>query len=292
MTVTSNPTPLITVAMVVRNAELTISRAIGSILQQTYPHFELVIIDDGSTDATAARIASFVDPRIKRIVGGASQGLAGRLNEIAAIANGTLIARMDGDDFCYPDRFERQVAFLRLNPDVDLVGTSAMAFSPTNRPLGTFRLPTTHEEICAHPATGFAIPHPTWMSRTTWFQRFPYSQAVRRGQDQLKLLSSYRQSRFANLPEPLLGYRQDKPKISHITQSRLPYLRAIAHDAMRSRDPFLLTRAAIQQLGRTAVGVAALTMGGAEQLLARRFEPATPAELNRFYAVAATLADY
>jgi glycosyltransferase involved in cell wall biosynthesis len=129
--------------MPVRNAERTIIRAIKSVLAQTYPHFELVIIDDGSTDTTATRIASVTDPRIKLIVDGGSLGLAARLNEIAAVARGSLIARMDGDDFSYPDRFERQVAFLNANPAIDLVGTSAIAFRPTGEPLGTFYLPIT-----------------------------------------------------------------------------------------------------------------------------------------------------
>ncbi|MFW1485306.1 hypothetical protein ACEV9B_24160, partial [Vibrio parahaemolyticus] len=68
-------------------------------------------------------------------------------------------------------------------------------------------------------------------------------------------------SRFANLPEPLLGYRQDIPKVAHITQSRLPYLRAFATDAARHGNWTAIPAAAIQQIGRTAVAVAELSLG-------------------------------
>jgi hypothetical protein len=129
------------------------------------------------------------------------------------------------------------------------------------------------------------------LGRTLWFQNFPYCETARRGQDQLKLFSSYRKSRFANLPEPLLGYSQDIPQINHITQSRMPYLNAVAGDALRSGNLPLLAQAAIQQIGRAAIGMAAIHLGRGERLLARRFHPATTAELTTFYAVAATLSE-
>ena len=286
---TAGAAPLVTVAMSVRDNAGTIARAIRSVLTQTYPHFELVIVDDGSRDDTAAKIAAFDDPRIALISDGETKGLAERLNQIGINARGTLIARMDGDDFSYPQRFERQVAFLQANPDIDLVGTSAIAFRSSGEPLGAFQVVASHDAICARPDIGFAIPHPTWMGRTAWFQRFPYSQAIKRGQDQAKLLSSYKTSRFANLPEPLLGYRQDIPQISQITQSRLPYFNALARHAAQHGDWRLIARGAIQQLGRTAVGVATLSTGGGERLLARRFRLATQDELAHFHAVIATL---
>ena len=286
---TAGAAPLVTVAMSVRDNAGTIARAIRSVLAQTYPQFELVIVDDGSKDDTAAKIAGFDDPRITLISDGETKGLAARVNQIVASARGTLIARMDGDDFSYPQRFERQVAFLQANPDTDLVGTSAIAFRSSGETLGAFEVAASHDAICARPDIGFAIPHPTWMGRTAWFQRFPYSCEIKRGQDQAKLLSSYKTSRFANLPEPLLGYRQEIPKISHITQSRLPYLKALARHAAQHGDWPLIARGAIQQLGRAAVGVATLSLGGGERLLARRFRRATPDELARFHAVSAKL---
>lgn len=277
--------PLVSVAMSVRNNADTVGLAIRSVLAQTYPHFELVIVDDGSRDRTAAEIARFPDPRIRIIADGETRGLARRLNQIAKGARGLLIARMDGDDFSYPDRFAKQVAFLTTNPDIDVVGSSAIAFQPSGAALGAFRVEATHEQICARPEIGFGMPHPTWMGRTSWFQRFPYNERIARGQDQSKLLSAYRESRFANLTEPLLGYRQDIPKVAHLTQSRLPYLAALARHAAQQGNWRVLARGALQQLGRTAFGVASIALGGGEGLISRRYRPATPQEIERFCAV-------
>jgi glycosyltransferase involved in cell wall biosynthesis len=282
-------TPFVTVAMSVCNNAETVGLAIRSVLAQTYPHFELLIVDDGSQDGTAVEIARFTDPRMRVISDGTTRGLARRLNQIAGWAKGSLIARMDGDDFSYPDRFARQVAFLAENPGIDVLGCSAIAFRPSGDVLGAFRVETAHEAICARPDIGFGMPHPTWMGRTAWFRRFPYNEAISRGQDQSKLLSAFRESRFANLTEPLLGYRQDVPKVSHLTQSRLPYLAALSRHAYDRGDWGLIARGAMQQLGRTAYGAAALAAGEGEGLISRRFRPATLQELERFRAVRVTL---
>ncbi len=288
------PGPLITVAMSVHNNAGTVGAAIRSILAQSYRNFEFVIVDDGSSDETVRVIASFGDARIRLIQDGLCLGLAARLNQIVDGARGTYIARMDGDDFSYPDRFARQVAFLEAYPNADLLGASAIAFRSTGVILGAFSVPTTHEAIVARPDIGFPIPHPTWMGRTRWFRRVPYSQTLKRGQDQAKLLATFATSRFANLPEPLLGYRQDIPKISHITQSRLPYLRAVARMATQTGEWGLISRAAVQQVGRTAVTVAELGLGRGERMLARRFRSITDEERVRFIGVrdgAISLAD-
>ena len=277
--------PLVTVAMSVRNNGQTVGVAIRSILAQTYGNFEFVIVDDGSSDDTARVITGFGDARIRVIHDGRSLGLAARLNQIVDEARGTYIARMDGDDFSYPDRFARQVAFLEANPAIDLLGTSAVAFSSSGEVLGAFTVSTKHEAIVARPDIGFAVAHPTWMGRTSWFRRVPYSQTLKRGQDQVKLLATFATSRFANLAEPLLGYRQDLPRINHITQSRLPYLRAVVQQAARAGDWGLAGRAMVQQLGRTAVTVTELAIGRGERMLDRRFRPVTSEELTRFFYV-------
>ncbi len=277
--------PLITVAMSVRDNAATVGTAIRSVLEQTYPHFEFIVVNDGSVDATAAEIAKFTDPRLRTIFHATSAGLAARLNEIVALARGTFIARMDGDDFSYPERFERQLAFLQTHPDVDLVGAGAIAFRSSGTPIGAFRLETQHDAICNRPEAGFGLPHPTWFGRTSWFRRFPYRTDVGRAEDQSALLDAYRTSRFANLPEPLLGYRQDIPKFHHITHSRLPYLRAITRQAAQMGDFGLASRSVVQQLGRTAITVSELALGRGERMLARRFREITSEERTRFHAV-------
>ncbi|MFN3314947.1 MAG: glycosyltransferase family 2 protein, partial [Hyphomonas sp.] len=116
---------LISVVLPAYNAGPYIDAAIGSILSQTYPHFELIVIDDGSTDDTLARIEAFAarDSRI-RVVSRENRGLIATLNEGIGLAKGDLIARMDADDIAYPERFRRQVAAFEADPGLCLCGTA------------------------------------------------------------------------------------------------------------------------------------------------------------------------
>src|SRR5476651_2363164 len=102
--------PTITVLMPAYNAERFIGEAIASVLQQTYTDFELVIVNDGSTDSTFDIITTFNDPRIV-VVNQENMGVAAALNTGLKHAKGTYIARFDADDVCYSQRLEKQVKF-------------------------------------------------------------------------------------------------------------------------------------------------------------------------------------
>src|SRR5579871_2414525 len=98
--------PLVSVGMPVRNNERTLARAIASILGQTHPQLELILIDDGSSDGTLRVAQSFSDSRIRLFSDGQSLGLSTRLNQAIDVSGGRYFARMDGDDVSYPERFE------------------------------------------------------------------------------------------------------------------------------------------------------------------------------------------
>src|SRR6185503_5418632 len=156
------------------DAERTLERALASLLAQTHRNWELVLIDDGSRDASVRIAGRLRDERIRVSADGARKGLAARLNEAVAAARGAYIARMDADDVSYPERFERQLAFLEQHKDVDLLGAGAVVFAGEGVPLGLFRVQPAHAEICARPWAGFYLPHPTWMGRAAWFRAHPY----------------------------------------------------------------------------------------------------------------------
>jgi glycosyltransferase involved in cell wall biosynthesis len=118
-------TPLITVLMPAYNAEKYISEAIRSVLDQTFTEFELLIINDGSTDATEQIINTFNDPRI-RFINQTNQGIAAALNIGLLNARAGLIARFDADDICLSQRLEKQFTFLNAHPDYVLTGTDAV----------------------------------------------------------------------------------------------------------------------------------------------------------------------
>ena len=106
----------VSIAMPVRDCASTVGAAIRSIVHQTIDDWDLILIDDGSTDSTLARIRSFSDDRIRVHSDGLSLGLAARLNQAIELAGGDYLARMDGDDIAYPERLERQIAVLKALP--------------------------------------------------------------------------------------------------------------------------------------------------------------------------------
>lgn len=114
----------ITVLMSAYNAEAFIAEAIESVLEQSFPHFEFIIVNDGSTDGTEGIIRSFNDPRI-RLISQENGGIAAALNAGLALARAPLVARFDADDICYPQRLERQYRFMEAHPQVLLLGSAA-----------------------------------------------------------------------------------------------------------------------------------------------------------------------
>lgn len=200
--------PLVSIMMPVYNPGPYFRLAVLSILQQTYQRWELLIVDDGTTDGAFETIADVKDARVRILRDGKNFGLARRLNQLIEIAEGDFIARMDADDVAYRHRLAKQVEYLLQNPATDLVATRAITIDSSNHFLGTYPFRETHQEICSHPWLGFYLPHPTWMARAGWFKRYQYAvPAPYLCEDQELLLRSYRNSHFAVLPEVLFAYR-------------------------------------------------------------------------------------
>ena len=122
---------LVSVIMGVYNAEDTIEAAIQSLVDQTYPEWELVVCDDGSKDGsfeTLTRITRSLTKRVVVLRNDENRRLSATLNRCLSHATGKYIARMDADDLCSPERLEAQVAYLQAHPDVHLVGTAMERF--------------------------------------------------------------------------------------------------------------------------------------------------------------------
>lgn len=204
----SGPAPKITVAMPVFNGGQHLRLSVLSIVGQTFRDWELLIIDDGSTDTAFEDLADIRDSRIRILRDGSNKGLAARLNEAIDLARGQYFARMDHDDVSYPERFACQVELLEDNLDLDVVSVRAIIISDDNKLIGNFPGPLTHGEICAKPWLGFYFPHPTWMGHTTWFRAHRYaSPGPYFCEDQELLLRSYDKSQFATVDQILFAYR-------------------------------------------------------------------------------------
>jgi glycosyltransferase involved in cell wall biosynthesis len=114
---------LVSVVMATYNGERFIGAAIDSILAQTHSNFELIVVDDASTDATSGILAAFTDPRLRVIHSPANNGVARARNRGFDCARGDYIALLDHDDLSHPTRLARQVEYLETHPGIVLVGT-------------------------------------------------------------------------------------------------------------------------------------------------------------------------
>ncbi|SPE21303.1 Glycosyl transferase, family 2 [Burkholderiales bacterium] len=275
--------PLVTVLVPARNAQRTIALALRSIIVQTYAHWELLVLDDGSSDATVAIVHGLADPRVRVLGDGAWLGLAARLNQGIDAARGTLLARLDADDVAFPERLAQQVQFLQAHPEVDLVGASAVVFGDDGQAYGRFPAPVTHGEICRRPWSGFYLPHPTWMGRIEWFRRFRYRpEQDRAAQDQDLLLRSFRVSTFANLPQTLIGYRQHELSWRKFARGRVQWVRAALREARLRRNWGAMITVPTVQLAKAALETAAIASGLGRRLLRHRARPLPAQEQERW----------
>lgn len=200
--------PLVTVAMPVFNAGAFLIEAVNSIINQTYQHWELILIDDGSNDGSLDKVREIQDSRIVIISDGINMGLAPRLNQAIDLARGVYFARMDGDDISLATRLEEQVKFLTENPHVDLLATKVKTIDFQGNVIGELPFAASHQEICSRPWRSFYMPHPSWMGKLEWFKKYKYAKpAPYFCEDQELLIRSYVFSHFACLSQCLLHYR-------------------------------------------------------------------------------------
>lgn len=201
--------PLLSVILPVYNNERTVLAAVQSILAQSFTDFELIVINDGSTDGTLNVLNSIYDVRLRVVGDSKNLGLPRRLNEALALCHGKYVARMDADDLSFLDRFQKQIDYLEMHPGIDVVAGRAVVFDDQHRIVGLLPFAEYHSEITAHPWNNFPMPHPTWMGRRDWFLKYGYAlPEIWRAEDQDLLLRSYQSSRFACIPDLVLCYRQ------------------------------------------------------------------------------------
>jgi glycosyltransferase involved in cell wall biosynthesis len=190
---------LVTIAIPFLNGSLTIRGAIQSVFAQTCDRWELLLVDDGSTDDSLLLARSVQDPRVRVISDGVNRGLVYRLNQATDLAQGELFARMDADDLMHPERLAMQVAYLQGHPEIDLVGSSVYTIDLAGTPVG-FRVP--------HGILGGGLVHPTVTGRTAWFRSHPYDASYPRSEDTELWFRTQRNGKVTVLPEPLLFYRE------------------------------------------------------------------------------------
>lgn len=204
--------PLVSVLLPVYNAADYVEQAVRSILSQTLRDFELIVIDDGSTDGSGELLTELArqDARI-RLVRRPNTGIVGALNEALALARADLVARMDADDIAWPDRLHKQAAYLAQHPACVAVGSAILVIDPLGDPIKEPTQALSHEDIDAQLLSGYgwALVHPAAMMRRQAVLAIGgYRTQYNKVEDLDLFLRLAEQGRLANLPDVLLSFRQ------------------------------------------------------------------------------------
>lgn len=197
----------VTIGIPFLNARRFLATAVRSVFAQTHQDWELVLVDDGSSDGSLDVVRRLDDPRVRLVRDGGHRGLCARLNQVAAMARGDYLARMDADDVMHPERIERQLALLGADPGLDVVDTATFTVDDDLAPLGVRGdrpLDCRPEAVLRD---GLLI-HPTVTGRAEWFRRNPYDGAFVRAEDRELWMRTCATTRFARLEEPLFFYRE------------------------------------------------------------------------------------
>jgi glycosyltransferase involved in cell wall biosynthesis len=221
----------ISVVMSCYNASRWLHEAIDSVLSQTFEDFEFLIVDDGSSDETWNIIQSFRD-KDQRIVpiSKKNTGLADSLNIGIALAKGSWIARLDADDLCEPTRLEKQLDYVRHNPEVVLLGTGFVEIDEQGRILKRHNYPPGHHKLVRNlERLERFFPHSSAFYRVDMArQAGGYNLRIRRAEDCRLWLELSSRGCIACLPQPLVKIRKHSSQISHENNGRRQMYDAIA----------------------------------------------------------------
>lgn len=206
--------PIISVVLPVFNAERYVDESICSILDQTFTNFELIIINDGSTDSTLGILEKFKqqDKRVI-LVSRENRGLVETLNEGISIARGKWLARMDADDIALPNRFEQQLKWLK-STGADIAGSWVRCFGASDKRV--IRRSQTDEGIKMAMLFCSPFAHPSVMMKTELVRQLSYDKAWQQAQDyDLWVRAVEAGWKMTNVPEVLLLYRLHESQISN-----------------------------------------------------------------------------
>ena len=214
--------PLVSVLLPVYNGSKYLLEAIQSVLSQTYKHFELIVVDDGSTDSSLEILSEIAkrDERVRVLTSSENCGIVSALNRALSVAKGTFIMRMDSDDICTPQRLEWQVQYLMTHPDISVLGGYVEMFSSSD---------SSSTKIVRHPTNPAllhfsmflycTIVHPSVLMRISVLRKFNGYRSSHNHVEDYDLWLRMLQSpsiRMTNLPRVVLRLRKHEHNISRV----------------------------------------------------------------------------
>lgn len=207
--------PEITVLMSVFNGQKYLKEAIESILNQTFRNFELLIINDGSSDSSEQIVRSYTDHRIKFVINEKNQGLPFSLNRGIELSRGDYIARMDCDDISLPTRLEKQLAFMKANSNIVACGTWIKSIGDKGGYTNKFL--SDPNEIKANLLFNTSLAHPSVMMKKNALLKsnLRYNVEHLHFEDYALWVELSKIGNLSNIPEILLLYRLHRDSVSH-----------------------------------------------------------------------------
>jgi len=216
----ASPSPAVSVLLPVYNAEPYLPQALASVLAQTFTDFELLALDDGSTDGSAAILAACRDPRLRIVHHSPNQGLVPTLNHGLELARGQVIARFDADDISAPDRLATQVAFLQAHPEYALIGSQAQIVNAEGHPEGGLFCPTsttTPTFVDHHQCLGLMLLRNPFCHSSTMYRAafgLRYDARAKDFEDYALWPQFAKRGRIAILADTLVQYRRHAASIT------------------------------------------------------------------------------
>jgi glycosyltransferase involved in cell wall biosynthesis len=217
------PEPLVSVVLPVRNGAEYLGACLDSLRRQTLTDFEVIVVENGSTDSAPAIIADFVDLDVRfRMVRIGAVGLVAALNCGLTLARGEFVARMDGDDVAMPGRLAAQVAALEADESVGVIGSMHRYIDSSGSQVGSIRrLPTRPSAVEAELLLSNPLAHPTVMfAPRRLSEPIEYSDEFPDAEDLELWLRLRRHTKLANLGEPLLDRREHSESVMAVGRDR------------------------------------------------------------------------
>ena len=209
--------PVLSVLMAVRNGGACLQDSLRSITSQTFTDWEMVIVDDASTDGSAEAVAQWAsrDSRVRVIANSVNKGQTACLNEGLAACRGTWVARQDADDLSHRERFSRQLAYVRNHPSTVLLGTCGILIDASGKRTGLLDVPRGRDAIawCA-PFLNPFLHTAALFHRDTVSRAGGYDESYRIAQDYELWTRLAAEHDTANLPRRLVSYRNTENSLS------------------------------------------------------------------------------
>jgi len=242
-------TPLLSIVLPVFNGDQYLQEAIDSLLAQTFTDFELILVDDGSTDNTTQILAHQKDNRIKTIINKKNEGIVQSRNTGLAAARGKYYAAFDADDIAHPAKFQRQIAFLEDHPDFSMIGTNALNVNAEGELLPySVSLPADPECIPAILLFRNYFIQSSIVARRDCMPESGYQQGFEIGEDWLMWIDLSKKGKLWNLPEFLVSKRTHSRNAGSSDPARLESFDQKVYQKIFDEIGFPLSKKQIQVL--------------------------------------------